>query len=141
MIKLTDRQREMLRVIDRHITQTGLRPTFRELGEALGIKSTNGVSDHLRALIRKGYVNTGSNKARTIALTAAGLRAIGSTTVMNAVETQRELDRLRALQRHAFVRKFDDFARESLTDPDVTDIERDFWRLARQVVCGEGATA
>lgn len=31
-------------------------PSFREIGDALGIASTNGVADHVKALIRKGYL-------------------------------------------------------------------------------------
>lgn len=31
-------------------------PTFREIGDALNIASTNGVADHIKALIRKGYI-------------------------------------------------------------------------------------
>ena len=31
-------------------------PTYREIGDALGIASVNSVSDHVKALIRKGYI-------------------------------------------------------------------------------------
>jgi repressor LexA len=56
MEDLAPRQRELLDFIAAYQDQRGIPPTLREIGEALGIKSTNGVSDHLKALIRKGYL-------------------------------------------------------------------------------------
>ena len=50
---LTDRQREILDFITRSITTRGYPPTLREIGTHFGIRSTNGVNDHLRALERK----------------------------------------------------------------------------------------
>jgi repressor LexA len=35
----------------------GVPPSYREIGDALGIRSTNGVSEHLQALKRKGYID------------------------------------------------------------------------------------
>jgi repressor LexA len=46
----------MLDFIASYTDQKGVPPTIREIGEALGIKSTNGVSDHIKALVRKGYL-------------------------------------------------------------------------------------
>lgn len=40
-------------------------PTIREIGEHLGIRSTNGVPDHLKALKRKGYLQQQGSKSRT----------------------------------------------------------------------------
>ena len=54
--ELTQRQKEVLTFIQRHIEQTGYPPTLREIGTNFGIRSTNGVNDHLKALIRKGYL-------------------------------------------------------------------------------------
>ena len=53
----TSRQREVIRAIEDYQDENyGQVPTIRELGEILGIASTNGVYDHMRALIRKGYI-------------------------------------------------------------------------------------
>ena len=42
-------------------------PTVREIGEAAKIESKNGVSDQLKALIRKGFVCRGDRgKSRTL---------------------------------------------------------------------------
>jgi repressor LexA len=53
---LSPRQREILDFILAFMDQRGVAPTFRDIGLALGIKSTNGVSDHLKALEKKGYL-------------------------------------------------------------------------------------
>jgi repressor LexA len=56
MDDLAPRQRALLDFIAAYQDQKGIPPTIREIGEALGIKSTNGVSDHIKALVRKGYL-------------------------------------------------------------------------------------
>ena len=56
MKKLTARQREVLDYISDYICDRGYPPTIREIGDQLGIKSTNGVSEHLETLWRKGYL-------------------------------------------------------------------------------------
>src|SRR6476469_319945 len=65
--ELTDRQREVLSFIEDRIKTWGYPPTIREIGEHLGIKSTNGVADHLKALKRKGYLTQREMKSRTLA--------------------------------------------------------------------------
>src|SRR5688500_13588628 len=66
MQKLTDRQRMVLDFIRGSIEQQGYPPTLREIGNHLGIKSTNGVNDHLRALERKGFLTREDMKSRTL---------------------------------------------------------------------------
>jgi repressor LexA len=63
---LTERQLEVLRFIARQIDDAGYPPTIREIGEALDIRSTNGVNDHLRALERKGYLTREDMKSRAL---------------------------------------------------------------------------
>lgn len=53
---LTDRQTEILRFIRARMARVGFAPSYREIGVHFGIKSTNAVSDHLRALARKGTI-------------------------------------------------------------------------------------
>lgn len=64
--KLTDRQAAVLDFIADHISGTGFPPTIREIGDHLGISSTNGVNDHLKALERKGYLTREDAKSRAI---------------------------------------------------------------------------
>ncbi len=63
---LTDRQQEVLDFISSSIQQRGYPPTLREIGEQLGIKSTNGVNDHLKALEKKGYLVREDLKSRAL---------------------------------------------------------------------------
>jgi repressor LexA len=65
-LELTDRQREVYEYIQDRIRQWGYPPTIREIGEHLGIRSTNGVADHLKALQRKGYLNHDERKSRAL---------------------------------------------------------------------------
>jgi repressor LexA len=51
---LTERQDKILSFIKKSIQDQGYPPTIREIGEHFGIRSTNGVNDHLKALERKG---------------------------------------------------------------------------------------
>jgi repressor LexA len=63
---LTDRQKRVLEFIRRSTTARGYPPTLREIGEELGIRSTNGVSDHLKALERKGYLERDDFRSRAL---------------------------------------------------------------------------
>ena len=54
---LTRRQQEILDMLAGEVLDFLRLPTIRELGERLGIGSTNGVFDHLCALERKGYLD------------------------------------------------------------------------------------
>jgi repressor LexA len=63
---LTDRQREILDFITKSIAKRGYPPTLREIGSHFGIKSTNGVNDHLRALEKKGYLHREDLKSRAL---------------------------------------------------------------------------
>jgi repressor LexA len=66
MEPLTKRQRQVLNVITRSIEERGYPPTMREIGEHMGIRSTNGVNDHLKALERKSYIVREDLKSRTL---------------------------------------------------------------------------
>ncbi len=68
MDDLSPRQREILEFIVAAIQQRGVAPTYREIGTALGIGSTNGVSDHIKALVRKGYLQRGAEPGSPRAL-------------------------------------------------------------------------
>ena len=63
---LTHRQQMVLEYIRRSITDRGYPPTLREIGARMGIRSTNGVNDHLRALERKGYLTREDMKSRAL---------------------------------------------------------------------------
>ncbi len=66
MSPLTKRQRQVLDFITRSLEERGYPPTMREIGQHMGIRSTNGVNDHLKALERKGYIEREDLKSRTL---------------------------------------------------------------------------
>jgi repressor LexA len=68
---LTHRQQMVLDFIRESITDRGYPPTLREIGARMGIRSTNGVNDHLRALERKGYLKREDMKSRALRPTHA----------------------------------------------------------------------
>ncbi len=69
---LTRRQQMVLDFINHSITDRGYPPTLREIGSHMGIRSTNGVNDHLRALERKGYLKREDMKSRALRPVHAG---------------------------------------------------------------------
>lgn len=64
--QLTQRQRDILDFISSSIDRRGYPPTLREIGEHFGIRSTNGVSDHLKALEKKGFLAREDLKSRAM---------------------------------------------------------------------------
>jgi len=89
MENLSPRQREVLDFIITTIESGGIPPTYREIGDALQIASTNGVSDHVKALVRKGYLDkAGTGSARGLRLTgAASPRVRGETVPVPVIGT------------------------------------------------------
>lgn len=63
---LTQRQQEILDFINESISTRGYPPTIREIGDRMGIRSTNGVNDHLKALERKGRLFRDDLKSRAM---------------------------------------------------------------------------
>lgn len=61
---LTERQHLVLDAIRKHIAEQGFAPSFREIGEAVGLKSPSSVKHQLHALERKGYLHISANKGR-----------------------------------------------------------------------------
>jgi repressor LexA len=78
---LTDRQQAILDFITQSIDERGYPPTLREIGEHFGIRSTNGVNDHLRALEKKGHLQREDLKSRA-------LRPVGAPSSSSAARGQ-----------------------------------------------------
>src|SRR5678809_1503396 len=64
--RLTQRQQEILDFISTQIDKRGYPPTLREIGIHFGIRSTNGVNDHLKALEKKGFLTREDLKSRAM---------------------------------------------------------------------------
>src|ERR1700752_2836673 len=82
---LTQRQQMVLDFIRQSITDRGYPPTLREIGARMGIRSTNGVNDHLRALERKGYLTREDMKSRALRPTSLSGAANGHTSELSSV--------------------------------------------------------
>jgi len=86
---LTQRQQMVLDFIRESIHDRGYPPTLREIGARMGIRSTNGVNDHLRALERKGYLTREDMKSRALRPTDLSPQSLGD---VHAVEPANDVD-------------------------------------------------
>lgn len=66
--RLTERQNQAYEFIRSYMRTHRKPPTLKEIGEALGIRSTNGVFKLLQALEKKGYIQREPNEARGLSL-------------------------------------------------------------------------
>jgi len=68
MIDLTPRQREILKLIQDSLIETGMPPTRAEIAAEMGFKSPNAAEEHLRALQKKGVLDLIPGASRGIQL-------------------------------------------------------------------------
>lgn len=68
---LTDRQRRILEAITSYQNECGFAPSFRDIGEAAGLKSPSSVKHQLQVLAQKGYIRLNANKGRAIEILRA----------------------------------------------------------------------
>lgn len=64
---LTDRQKAIYDFLLKTIREKGFAPSIPEIGRRFKIASTNGVSDHLKALEKKGYIRRVGKRAIELA--------------------------------------------------------------------------
>lgn len=74
MEKLTKTQQRVFDYIKRMIDEKGVAPSVREIGEAVGLKSTSTVQYNVLALERLGYIERDPNLKRTIRITNQGMK-------------------------------------------------------------------
>lgn len=63
---LTRKQFELLKIIDRHLKQHGIAPSFDEMKEALGLKSKSGIHRLITALEERGFIRRLPHRARAL---------------------------------------------------------------------------
>lgn len=68
MDSISKRQREILNYIEEKINASGVAPSVREIGEAVGLRSTSSVQYNLDALEAAGYIVRDANLKRTLRL-------------------------------------------------------------------------
>ena len=74
--KLTDRQQQILDLVQSAIERTGAPPTRAEIANELGFRSANAAEEHLQALARKGVIELVGGTSRGIRLKSDTLRAL-----------------------------------------------------------------
>jgi repressor LexA len=67
--KLSERQRNMLRYIEKYTADNGFPPTIRQIGENTGINSTSVVNYNLNKLVQAGYLTRSQHVSRGLRLT------------------------------------------------------------------------
>ena len=66
---MSEREKEILEIIKTFIKENGYSPTVREICSIANIKSTSTVHAHIQRLKAKGYITSGVDMPRSIALT------------------------------------------------------------------------
>lgn len=69
---INKREKAILKFIEKNIKTNGYPPSVREIGKAVGLKSTATVHGYLAALEKKGYIKKESQKGRTLKLLKGG---------------------------------------------------------------------
>jgi repressor LexA len=77
--KLTDRQQQILDLVQSAIERTGAPPTRAEIAAELGFRSANAAEEHLQALARKGVLELVGSTSRGIRLKSDTLRALNAS--------------------------------------------------------------
>lgn len=67
---LTKRQSQILECLLDQVCERGYQPTYREIAEALNIRSHNAIYQHVKAMQKKGIIGP-ARGARALDLTAA----------------------------------------------------------------------
>lgn len=70
-LRLPPRQQAVVDTILEYTATHGYAPSVRDIGDALGISSENGVYEHIRALKRKGVIASSAGVARSLRVVVA----------------------------------------------------------------------
>ncbi len=81
MKPLTEKQKNVLKIIADKIKELGYPPTLQELADELGVRSKNAVLKHLQALEKKGYIGKREGGA------ARGIRILESLGFLDSEAT------------------------------------------------------
>jgi repressor LexA len=61
-LRLTLRQRKIIKLIEDSVRARGYPPSFREIGEALGLASTSSIAFQISTLTEMGYLSRDSGR-------------------------------------------------------------------------------
>lgn len=71
-VELNKREKAILKFIEKQMEKVGYAPSVREIGKAVGLKSTATVHGYLSKLEQKGYIKKENQKGRTLRLLKGG---------------------------------------------------------------------
>lgn len=66
MARPTPGQDRVLEFIKTFRAERGFSPSYREIGDGLGLGSTNSVSQHVKALVKRGLLTRVAGQSRTL---------------------------------------------------------------------------
>ncbi len=95
MDKLTPRQKDVYDFIVSFHDATGLPPTRAEISQAMGFRSANAASDHLKALSRKGAIDIlpgASRGIRVMNVAEQGMPLIGRVVAGNPIFSEEHIE-------------------------------------------------
>ncbi|MEH6577884.1 MAG: transcriptional repressor LexA [Amphritea sp.] len=96
MMKLTQRQTDVLDCIKQSIRSTGYPPTRAEIARELGFKSANAAEEHLKALARKGAIEMVPGTSRGIRIPdfeeSNGLPVVGQVAAGEPILAQENIE-------------------------------------------------
>ena len=88
---LNKREKAILKFIEKQVVTNGYPPSVREIGKAVGLKSTATVHGYLESLEKKGYIKKESQKGRTLKLLKGGNLEGEQTSFDKPVYTNKEM--------------------------------------------------
>ena len=71
-LELNKREKDILKFIETELNENGYPPSVREIGKAVGLKSTATVHSYLGRLEDGGYISRKDKKGRTLQLIRGG---------------------------------------------------------------------
>lgn len=89
--ELGKREKAILKFIEKQIALNSYPPSVREIGKAVGLKSTATVHGYLAKLEEKGYIKKESQKGRTLRLLKGGLEENKNQTQMKEFYSGKEM--------------------------------------------------
>ena len=97
MDRINETQQAVLNFIREVISQRGVAPSVREIGEAVGLRSTSTVQYNLNALEKAGYIERDPNLKRTIRLAGSTGKAtpvplLGTVTAGVPILAQEQIE-------------------------------------------------
>lgn len=97
MEKISDKQQQIFEFIKDKISERGVAPSVREIGEAVGLKSTSSVQYNLNILEESGYIVRDPKLKRTIRIAGAAenvsqIPLVGTVTAGMPILATQQID-------------------------------------------------